>query len=82
MATRRTLQRQFFSPSYDPSASAEAGMFEQQASGMTQLANSLNQMSNFFYKEMETRAVEEGEMYGAANPITLEQLANARNLRC
>jgi len=78
MATRRTLQRQFFSPSYDPSASAEAGMFEQQASGMSQLASSLNQMSNFFYKEMETRAVEEGEMYGAANPITLEQLANAR----
>ena len=71
MAKRRTLQRQFFSPSYSPSASAEAGVFEQQASGMTQLANSLNQMSNFFYKEMQTRAVEEGEMYGAANPITL-----------
>jgi hypothetical protein len=35
-------------------------------------------MSKFFYKEMETRVVEEGEMYGAANPITLEQLANAR----
>ena len=77
MATRRTLQRQFFSPSYDPSASAEAGMFEQQASGMTQLANSLNQMSNFFYKEMETRAEEEGEMYGAANPITIEELQKA-----
>tara|TARA_A100001391_G_scaffold164188_1_gene123871 strand:- start:1510 stop:3306 length:1797 start_codon:yes stop_codon:yes gene_type:complete len=77
MATRRTLQRQFFSPSYSPSASAEAGMFEQQASGMTQLANSLNQMSNFFYKEMETRAVEEGEMYGAANPITIEELQKA-----
>lgn len=78
MATRRTLQRQLLSPSYSPSASAEAGMFEQQASGMSQLASSLNQMSNFFYKEMETRAIEEGEMYGAANPITLEQLANAR----
>jgi len=77
MATRRTLQRQFFSPSYSPSASAEAGMFEQQARGMTQLANSLNQMSNFFYKEMETRAVEEGEMYGAANPITIEELQKA-----
>lgn len=78
MAVRKTLQRQLLSPSYRPSASAEAGMFEQQASGMSQLASSLNQMSNFFYKEMETRAVEEGEMYGAANPITLEQLANAR----
>ena len=74
MATRRTLQRQFFSPSYSPSASAEAGMFEQQASGMTQLANSLNQMSNFFYKEMETRTVEEGELLGAANPITIDEL--------
>jgi hypothetical protein len=31
-------------------------------------------MSKFFYKEMETRVVEEGEMYGAANPITLEEL--------
>ena len=77
MATRRTLQRQLLSPSYSPSASAEAGMFEQQASGMTQLANSLNQMSNFFYKEMETRAEEEGEMYGAANPITIEELQKA-----
>ncbi len=74
MATRRTLQRQFFSPSYSPSASAEAGMFEQQASGMSQLASSLNQMSNFFYKEMETRAVEEGQLLGAANPITIDEL--------
>ena len=78
MAVRKKLQRQLLSPSYSPSASAEAGMFEQQASGMSQLASSLNQMSKFFYKEMETRVVEEGEMYGAANPITLEQLANAR----
>jgi len=78
MAVRKTLQRELLSPSYRPSASAEAGMFEQQASGMSQLASSLNQMSKFFYKEMETRVVEEGEMYGAANPITLEQLANAR----
>ena len=77
MATRRTLQRQLLSPSYSPSASAEAGMFEQQASGMSQLASSLNQMSNFFYKEMETRAKEEGEMYGAANPITIEELQKA-----
>lgn len=74
MAKRKTLQRQLLSPSYRPSASAEAGMYEQQASGMSQLASSLNQMSNFFYKEMETRAVEEGEMYGATNPITLEEL--------
>ncbi len=74
MAVRKTLQRQLLSPSYRPSASAEAGMFEQQASGMSQLASSLNQMSKFFYKEMETRVVEEGEMYGAANPITLEEL--------
>jgi hypothetical protein len=77
MATRRTLQRQLLSPSYSPSASAEAGVFEQQASGMSQLASSLNQMSNFFYKEMETRAIEEGEMYGAANPITIEELQKA-----
>ena len=41
---------------------------------MTQLANSLNQMSNFFYKEMETRAVEEGELLGALNPITIDEL--------
>lgn len=49
-------------------------MFEQQASGMSQLASSLNQMSKFFYKEMETRVVEEGAMLGAANPITIEEL--------
>tara|TARA_S200002703_G_scaffold158299_1_gene168266 strand:- start:1182 stop:2933 length:1752 start_codon:yes stop_codon:yes gene_type:complete len=78
MAIKKTYQRQLLSPKYRPNATAEAGVFEQQASGMSQLASSLNKMSNFFYKEMETRAVEEGEMYGAANPITLEQLSNSR----
>lgn len=77
MAVRKKLQRELLSPSYRPSASAEAGMFEQQASGMSQLASSLNQMSKFFYKEMETRVVEEGAMLGAANPITIEELKKA-----
>jgi hypothetical protein len=44
---------------------------------MSQLASSLNQMSKFFYKEMETRVVEEGAMLGAANPITIEELKKA-----
>ena len=34
-------------------------------------------MNNFFFKEMQTRAVEEGEIYGATNPITMDELEQA-----
>ena len=74
MAIKKTYQRQLLSPKYRPNATAEAGVFEQQASGMSQLASSLNQMSSFFYDQMNVRAVEEGEIYGATNPITLDEL--------
>ena len=63
MAIKKTYQRQLLSPKYRPNATAEAGVFEQQASGMSQLASSLNQMSSFFYDQMNVRAVEEGEIY-------------------
>ena len=77
MAIKKTYQRQLLSPKYRPNATAEAGVFEQQASGMSQLASSLNQMSSFFYDQMNVRAVEEGEIYGAANPITIDELEQA-----
>jgi hypothetical protein len=44
---------------------------------MSALSQNLNQMTNFFFKEMETRAVEEGEIYGATNPITMDELEQA-----
>ncbi len=74
MATRKTLQRQFLGPRYSPSSEAEMGVFNQAQSGMSALSQNLNQMTNFFFKEMQTRAVEEGEIYGATNPITLKEL--------
>ena len=77
MATRKTLQRQFLGPRYSPSSEAEMGVFNQAQSGMSALSQNLNQMTNFFFKEMETRVQEEGELYGATNPITLEQIKKA-----
>ena len=74
MATRKTLQRQFLGPRYSPSSEAEMGVYNQAQSGMSALSQNLNQMTNFFFKEMQTRAVEEGEIYGATNPITLKEL--------
>tara|TARA_R100000995_G_C3478942_1_gene122684 strand:- start:437 stop:2122 length:1686 start_codon:yes stop_codon:yes gene_type:complete len=35
-------------------------------------------MSGFFYDQMAEKVVEEGEMYGAANPITIEELQKAQ----
>ena len=77
MAVRKTLQRQLLSPSYRPEVRGEIGAFQQQVKGIEQTSNLLNQMSNFFFKEMETRVVEEGAMLGAANPITIEELKKA-----
>lgn len=77
MATRKTLQRQFLGPRYSPSSEAEIGVYNQAQSGMSALSQNLNQMTNFFFKEMQTRAVEEGEIYGATNPITMDELEQA-----
>lgn len=77
MATRKTLQRQFLGPRYSPSSEAEMGVYNQAQSGMSALSQNLNQMTNFFFKEMQTRAVEEGEIYGATNPITMDELEQA-----
>lgn len=77
MATRKTLQRQFLGSRYSPSSEAEIGVYNQAQSGMSALSQNLNQMTNFFFKEMQTRAVEEGEIYGATNPITMDELEQA-----
>tara|TARA_R100000781_G_scaffold96859_1_gene60765 strand:- start:181 stop:1968 length:1788 start_codon:yes stop_codon:yes gene_type:complete len=77
MATRKTYQRQFLGPRYSPSPEAEMGVYNQAQSGMSALSQNLNQMTNFFFKEMQTRAVEEGEIYGATNPITMDELEKA-----
>ena len=77
MATRKTYQRQFLGPRYSPSSEAEMGVYNQAQSGMSALSENLNQMTNFFFKEMQTRAVEEGEIYGATNPITMDELEQA-----
>ena len=78
MAERVRLDRSILSSNYRPSATTEVGILEQQAVGQSQITQLLNTMSGFFYDQMAEKVVEEGEAYGAANPITLEQLANAQ----
>ena len=78
MAERVRLNRSILSSNYRPSAATEVGLLEQQAAGQSQITQLLNTMSGFFYDQMAEKVVEEGEAYGAANPITLEQLANAQ----
>ena len=78
MAERVRLDRSILSSNYRPSAATEVGLLEQQAAGQSQITQLLNTMSGFFYDQMAEKVVEEGEAYGAANPITLEQLANAQ----
>lgn len=48
--------------------------------GYNALANTLDQMSQSFFKEAATAAKEEGERYGAENAPTPEQIAEARRL--
>ena len=77
MAERVRLNRSLLSSSYTPSAATEVGILEQQAVGQSQITKLLNTMSGFFYDQMAEKVVEEGEMYGATNPITMEELEKA-----
>jgi len=77
MAERVRLNRSILSSNYRPSAATEVGLLEQQAAGQSQITQLLNTMSGFFYDQMAEKVVEEGEMYGATNPITMEELEKA-----
>ena len=77
MAERVRLNRSLLSSSYTPSAATEVGILEQQSVGQSQITKLLNTMSGFFYDQMAEKVVEEGEMYGATNPITIEELQKA-----
>ena len=74
MAERLRQNRQILSSSLSPSARTEVGILEQQAAGQSQITKLLNTMSGFFYDQMQEKVVEEGEQYGATNPITLKEL--------
>ena len=78
MAERKRLERSILSTSYRPSAATEVGILEQQAVGQSRMGKLLDNMSSFFFEQMQEKVVEEAEQYGAANPITLEQLSNAQ----
>jgi len=77
MAERVRLNRSILSSRYTPSAATEVGILEQQSVGQSQITQLLNTMSGFFYDQMAEKVVEEGEMYGATNPITMEELEKA-----
>ena len=77
MAERVRLNRSLLSSSYTPSAATEVGLLEQEAVGQSQITQLLNTMSGFFYDQMAEKVVEEGELYGATNPISMEELEKA-----
>lgn len=77
MAERKRLERSILSSSYRPSAATEVGILEQQAVGLGRMGKMLDNMSSFFFDQMQEKVVEEGQMYGATNPITMEELEQA-----
>ena len=78
MAERVKLPRSILSSSYRPSAATEVGVLEQQRLGQEQITDLLSSMSSFFFDQMQTRAVEEGELLGARNPITIDEIKKAQ----
>jgi len=78
MAERVRLNRSILSPRYTPSAATEVGILEQQAAGQSQITQLLNTMSGFFYDQMAEKVVEEGELLGARNPITIDEIKKAQ----
>ena len=78
MAERVRLDRSILSSRYTPSAATEVGILEQEASGQSQITQLLNTMSGFFYDQMAEKVVEEGELLGARNPITIDEIKKAQ----
>ena len=78
MAERVRLDRSILSSNYRPSAATEVGLLEQQAAGQSQITQLLNTMSSFFYDQMAEKVVEEGELLGARNPITIDEIKKAQ----
>ena len=78
MAERVRLDRSILSSRYTPSAATEVGLLEQQAAGQSQITQLLNTMSGFFYDQMAEKVVEEGELLGARNPITIDEIKKAQ----
>ena len=78
MAERVRLNRSILSSNYKPSAATEVGLLEQQAAGQSQITQLLNTMSSFFYDQMAEKVVEEGELLGARNPITIDEIKKAQ----
>lgn len=78
MAERKRLERSILSSSYRPSAATEVGILEQQAVGLGRMGKMLDNMSSFFFDQMQEKVVEEGEMLGARNPITIDEIKKAQ----
>lgn len=78
MVERVRQNRSILSSGYRPSAATEVGILEQQMVGQDQMTKLLNTMSGFFYDQMQERVVEEGELLGARNPITIDEIKKAQ----
>jgi hypothetical protein len=74
MAERRTYQRQLLSPKYSPMSDTIGGVYKQHIEGQAPLMKMLDQMSSFLSDQGMEYIKEEATIYGATNPITLEDL--------
>ncbi len=74
MAQRKAYQRQLLSPSYNPSTMTEANIYKQQVEGSASMNKIMDQMSTFFFERGMEEIKKEAEIYGATNPISLEDL--------
>lgn len=74
MAERRTYQRQLLSPNYNPMTET-TGMLQNQIQQGNQTMNQLiNQMTKFLSDKGMEYIEEEATVYGATNPVTIEDL--------
>ena len=74
MAERRTYQRQLLSPNYNPMTET-TGMLQNQIQQGNQTMNQMiNQMTKFLSDKGMEYIEEEATVYGATNPVTIEDL--------
>lgn len=74
MAERRTYQRSFLSPNYNPMTET-TGMLQNQIQQGNQTINQMiNQMTKYLSDKGMEYIEEEATVYGATNPVTIEDL--------
>ena len=74
MAERRTYQRQLLSPNYNPMTETTSMLQNQIQQGNQTINQMINQMTKFLSDKGMEYIEEEATVYGATNPVTMEDL--------